>query len=102
MSTPQRSTILDSPGQHHEESCRRVMQVCSRYSTAPEASVDNHGTMASHGHTFDDCRPALLQNSGLTAAWQADTLAHPLWRAVAAIYLSDDEAGNRCFRRLKR
>src|SRR6218665_2173007 len=33
--------------------------------------------MASNGHTFDACRPALLQNSGLTAACQADTLARP-------------------------
>src|SRR6218665_4024691 len=80
MSTPQRIMILDSPAQHHEETCRRARQVCSRYGTAPEASVDNHGAMASHGHTFDDCIPAFLQNSGLTAACQADTLA-----------------GNRCF-----
>ena len=51
--------------------------VCSRYGTAQEASVDNHGAMASHGHTFDDCRLALLQSSGLTEACQADTLARP-------------------------
>jgi len=75
MSIPQRSMILDSRAQHHEETCRRARQVCSRYGTAPEASVDDHGAMASHGHTFDDCRPALLQNSGLTAACQADTSA---------------------------
>src|SRR6218665_1331062 len=90
MSTPQRSMILDGPTQHHEETCSRARQVCGRYGTASEASVDDHGTMASHGHTFDDCRPALLQNLGLTAACQADTLACP---PVAAIYLSDDEAG---------
>src|SRR6218665_1175991 len=77
MSTPQRCMILDSPAQHHEETCRRARQVCSRYDTAPEASVDDHGAMASHGHTFNGCRPALLQNSELTAACQADTLARP-------------------------
>src|SRR6218665_3382369 len=70
MSTPQRSMILDSPAQHYEEICRRTRQVCSRYDTAPEASVDDHGAMASLGHTFDDCRPALLQNSRLTATRQ--------------------------------
>src|SRR6218665_3353774 len=75
MSTPQSSMILGSPAQHHEETCRRARQVYSRYGTASEASVDDHGAMVSHGHTFDDCRPALLQNSGLTAACQADTLA---------------------------
>src|SRR6218665_370659 len=77
MSTPQRSMILDSPAQHHEDTCRRARQVCSRYGTATEASVDDHGAMASRGHTFDNCRPALLQNSGLTAACQADTWARP-------------------------
>src|SRR6218665_1101552 len=77
MSTHQRNMILDSPAQHHEETCRRARHVCSRYGTAQEASVDNHGAMASHGHTFDDCRPALLQNSRLTATCQADTLARP-------------------------
>jgi len=56
MSTPQRSMILDSLAQHHEETCRWARQVCSRYGTAPEASVDDHGAMVSHGHTFDDCR----------------------------------------------
>src|SRR6218665_1240870 len=75
ISTPQRSMILDSLVQHQEETCRRARQVCSRYGTSPEASVDDHGAMASHGHTFDDCRPALLQNSGLTAACQADTFS---------------------------
>ena len=54
MTTPQRSMILDSPAQHLEETCRRARQVSSRYGTAPEASVDDHGAMASHGHTFDD------------------------------------------------
>src|SRR6218665_70307 len=58
MTTPQRSMILDSPAQHLEETCRRARQVSSRYGTAPEASVDDHGAMASHGHTFDDCRLA--------------------------------------------
>src|SRR6218665_3467829 len=77
MLTPQRSMILDSSAQHHKETCRRARQVCSRYGTAPEASVDDHGAMASQGHTFGDCRPALLQNSGLTAACQADFLACP-------------------------
>src|SRR6218665_3341103 len=77
MSTPQRSMILDSLAQHHVETCRRARQVCSRYRIAPEASVDDHGAMTSHGHTFDDCRPALLQNSGLAAACQADTSARP-------------------------
>jgi len=75
MSTPQRSMILGSAAQHHEETCRRARQVFSRCGTALEASVDDHGAMTSHGHTVDDCRPALLQNSGLTAACQADTLA---------------------------
>src|SRR6218665_3070458 len=79
MSTPQRSMILDSLAQHYEETCRRARLVCSRYGrpTAPEASVDDHGAMVSHGHPFDECRPALLQNSGLTVACQADTLARP-------------------------
>src|SRR6218665_1201060 len=62
MSTPKRSMILDSPAQHHEETCRRARQVCSRYGrpTAREASVVDHGVMAPHGHTFDDCRPCSL------------------------------------------
>src|SRR6218665_655801 len=77
ISTLKRSMILDSPAQHHEDTCRRSRQVCSRYGTAPEASVDDHGAMASHGHTLDNCRPVLLQNSGLTSACQADTLARP-------------------------
>src|SRR6218665_2371575 len=67
--------ILRSPPYHHEEPCRRARQVYSRCGTTPEASVDDHGAMVSLGHTFGDCRPALLQNSGLTAACQADTLA---------------------------
>src|SRR6218665_2570676 len=100
MSIPQRSMILDSLAQHHVETCRQARQVCSRYSTAPEASVDDHGAMAAHGHTFDDCRPALLQNSGLTAACQADTLALP--PVGCCSLLSDIKACNRCFCRLKR
>src|SRR6218665_1599048 len=44
MSTPKRSMILDSPAQHHEETCRRARQVFSRYGTAPEASVDEANT----------------------------------------------------------
>src|SRR6218665_2914717 len=42
--------ILGSPAQHHEETCRRARQVYSRCGTAPEASVDDHGAMASHCH----------------------------------------------------
>src|SRR6218665_1834809 len=88
MSTLQRSIILDSLAQHHVETCRRARQVCNRYGTAPEASVDDHGAMTSHGHTFDDCRPALLQNSGLTAACQADTLARPIIVLYSSIYIA--------------
>src|SRR6218665_4225632 len=78
MSTPQRSIILDSLAQRHEVTCRQARQCFSRYGIAPEASVGDHAAMASHGYTFDDCRPALLQNSGLTgvtAACKADTFA---------------------------
>ena len=42
MSTPQRSMILGSPAQHHEETCRWAKQVYSRYCAAPKASVEDH------------------------------------------------------------
>ena len=75
MLTPQSNMILSIPAQHHEETCGRARQVYSRYGPAQEASVESHGAMASHGHTFDNCKLALLQSSGLIAACRADTLA---------------------------
>src|SRR6218665_1721122 len=62
---------------HREKTCMRASEVYIRYDTAPEASVDAYGAMASYGQIFDDCSPALPLRSDLPAAGQADPLEPP-------------------------
>jgi len=80
---------LGIPAQHHEETCRRARQVYSRNGTAQEASVDGHGAMASHGHTFNDCSSKCSKlghytgfcksNRGPVPAGEVSSLPFPLF-----------------------